>query len=71
MRSWVPWRPEISAQLFPDSDAQYKDISSLVLLKQVGALIADEGRRVLHIDAVVAAQQAQACAAHSSDAAKR
>ncbi len=44
-------------QLFPDSDAQYKDISSLVLLKQVGALIAERGARVLHIDAVVAAQR--------------
>ena len=44
-------------QLFPDSDAQYKDISSLVLLEQVGALIAERGARVLHIDAVVAAQQ--------------
>ncbi len=44
-------------QLFPDSDAQYKDISSLVLLKQVGTLIADRGARVLHIDAVVAAEQ--------------
>ncbi len=44
-------------QLFPDSDEQYKDISSLVLLKQVGTLIAERGARVLHIDAVVAAQQ--------------
>ena len=44
-------------QLFPDSDAQYKDISSLVLLEQVGALIAERGARVLHIDAVVAAQR--------------
>ncbi len=44
-------------QLFPDSDAQYKDISSLVLLEQVGVLIAERGARVLHIDAVVAVQQ--------------
>ena len=44
-------------QLFPDSDAQYKDISSLVLLEQVGTLIAERGARVLHIDAVVAAQR--------------
>ena len=44
-------------QLFPDSDEQYKDISSLVLLEQVGTLIAERGARVLHIDAVVAAQQ--------------
>ena len=44
-------------QLFPDSDAQYKDISSLVLLEQVGVLIAERGARVLHIDAVVAAQR--------------
>ena len=44
-------------QLFPDSNAQYKDISSLVLLEQVGTLIAERGARVLHIDAVVAAQR--------------
>ena len=44
-------------QLFPDSDAQYKDISSLVLLEQVGTLIAGRGARVQHIDAVVAAQR--------------
>ena len=44
-------------QLFPDSDAQYKDISSLVLLERVGVLMAERGARVLHIDAVVAAQR--------------
>ena len=44
-------------QLFPDSDSQYKDISSLVLLEQVGTLIAERGARVQHIDAVVAAQR--------------
>jgi len=44
-------------QLFPDTDAQYKDISSLALLEQVGTLLAERGARVLHIDAVVAAEQ--------------
>ena len=44
-------------QLFPDSDAQYKDISSLVLLERVGHLLAERGARVLHIDAGVAAQR--------------
>ena len=44
-------------QLFPDTDVQYKDISSLVLLEQVGTLIAERGARVMHIDAVVAAQR--------------
>ena len=44
-------------QLFPDSDAQYKDISSLVLLERVGVLMAERGAGVLHIDAVVAAQR--------------
>ncbi len=44
-------------QLFPDSDAQYKDISSLVLLEQVGVLMAERGARVVHIDAVIAAQR--------------
>ena len=55
-------------QLFPDSDAQYKDISSLVLLEQVGA--PDRGTR----GASPAHRRgrrgsaAQASAAHSSDA---
>ena len=44
-------------QLFPDSDAQYKDISSLVLLARVRDLLAERRARVLHIDAVVAAQR--------------
>ena len=44
-------------QLFPDTDAQYKDISSLVLLEQVHALMAERGAQLNHIDAVVMAQR--------------
>ena len=44
-------------QLFPDTDAQYKNISSLVLLEQVHALMAERGAQLNHIDAVVMAQR--------------
>ena len=42
---------------FPDTDLQYKGISSLKLLDRVGKLIADEGWRILNIDAVLAFQR--------------
>ena len=41
---------------FPDSDPQYKDISSLVLLEQVRRLLEGRKARVVNIDAVVMAQ---------------
>ena len=41
---------------FPDTDAQYRGISSLALLARVGALVRDAGYRVSNIDAVVIAE---------------
>ena len=41
---------------FPDSDAQYKDISSLALLERTAGIIADAGYRPHNIDAVIVAQ---------------
>lgn len=42
---------------FPDSDDKYKDISSLVLLRDVKKAILQKGYEVISISAVVAAQQ--------------
>jgi len=44
-------------QLFPDTDPQYENISSLILLQRVGGMIAEEKARVAHVDAVVMAQR--------------
>jgi 2-C-methyl-D-erythritol 4-phosphate cytidylyltransferase / 2-C-methyl-D-erythritol 2,4-cyclodiphosphate synthase len=44
-------------QLFPDTDAQYKDISSLLLLKKVAEVVARRGAEVLSVDATVMAQR--------------
>ena len=44
-------------QLFPDTDAQYAGISSLVLLERVRDLAAARGAQIHHIDAVVMAQR--------------
>lgn len=41
---------------FPDSDNSYKDISSLVLLKQVGSLAASKGYEIGNIDSIIVAQ---------------
>ena len=41
---------------FPSSDAQYKDISSLVLLERVGVLVADAGWRLSNVDATILPQ---------------
>lgn len=43
-------------QLFPDSDASYKDISSLVLLRRVGTKLCTMGYKPSNIDATVIAQ---------------
>ena len=43
-------------RLFPDSDPQYKDISSLQLLRDVAARVRQVGATVVNIDAVVMAQ---------------
>ena len=42
---------------FPDTDAAYKGISSMVLLSKVKDLILKEGYKVNNIDATIAAQQ--------------
>ncbi len=44
-------------QLFPDSDPQWKDISSLRLLSRTVDLLAQHGLRVQQVDTVVVAQQ--------------
>lgn len=42
---------------FPDSDPQYENISSLILLVQVGQLLRGQGWRVGNIDATIVAQK--------------
>ncbi len=42
---------------FPDSDPQYKGISSLKLLARVGEILANEGWRVVSVDATVVCQR--------------
>ncbi len=42
---------------FPDNDPQFKDISSIELLKRVSVLIKNKGYRVMNIDATIIAQR--------------
>ena len=44
-------------QHFPDNDASYKDIDSMLLLKRVGEVVANGGYRIENIDATVVAQK--------------
>ena len=44
-------------KLFPDTDMQYKGISSLLLLENVGQRIAQAGYRVSNIDVTMIAQK--------------
>ena len=44
-------------QHFPPSDQQYKGVSSLLLLKQVGEMLAKKRWQVLNTDATMLAQQ--------------
>ena len=44
-------------ELFPDTDARYKDISSVKLLQQVYALVEQEGFCIWNVDTVVIAQE--------------
>lgn len=44
-------------RLFPDTDAAYKDISSLILLQRAAEVLAAKGVRIENIDAVVMAQR--------------
>ncbi len=42
---------------FPDSDSQYKDISSMILLARVKGLLSKKGLKVVNIDTVIVAQE--------------
>jgi 2-C-methyl-D-erythritol 2,4-cyclodiphosphate synthase/2-C-methyl-D-erythritol 4-phosphate cytidylyltransferase len=44
-------------RLFPDDDAQYKDISSLILLERVRLHLEERGGEIVNIDAVVMAER--------------
>lgn len=41
---------------FPDTDARFKDIDSLVLLRQVGMLLKRKGLNIVNLDTTVIAQ---------------
>ena len=43
-------------QYFPDTDPQYSDANSLVLLEKVGEIIKEAGYRIVNIDSTVIAQ---------------
>jgi len=43
-------------RLFPDTESNFKGVSSRVLLKEVGALLEKKGFRVVNIDATVLAE---------------
>ena len=43
--------------LFPDTDASYKGISSLVLLERVASLLKEKKIRIVNIDTVVACER--------------
>lgn len=42
---------------FPDTDPQYKGISSILLLKKVRDLLEENGYRIINIDATIVAQK--------------
>lgn len=42
---------------FPDTDPQYKGISSILLLQKVGALLGEKGYEIVNIDATIIAQK--------------
>ena len=42
---------------FPDTDEQYKGISSIILLEHVGRLLQDKGYTVGNVDATIVAQR--------------
>ena len=42
---------------FPDANEEFKDISSLLLLKQVGKTCADRGFKISNTDAILVAQE--------------
>ena len=42
---------------FPDTDPQYKGISSILLLQKVGGLLKEKGYQIVNIDATIIAQK--------------
>ena len=44
-------------KLFPDNDAEFKDISSILLLKKVAEVLKRENYTIINIDSIVAAQK--------------
>ncbi|MEE1032644.1 MAG: 2-C-methyl-D-erythritol 2,4-cyclodiphosphate synthase [Ruminococcus sp.] len=42
---------------FPDTDPQYKGISSILLLQKVGELLEEKGYEIVNIDATIIAQK--------------
>ena len=44
-------------QHFPSSEAQYKDISSLILLERVGRILGDAEWQISNVDATILAQK--------------
>lgn len=42
---------------FPDTDERYKGVSSMLLLKKVGGLLAEKGYEIVNIDATIVAQR--------------
>lgn len=42
---------------FPDTDPQYKGISSILLLKKAGELLKEKGYRIVNLDATIIAQK--------------
>lgn len=44
-------------RLFPDTDGQYKDVDSRILLRQVAELMKDKNFRLGNLDAVIIAQK--------------
>jgi 2-C-methyl-D-erythritol 2,4-cyclodiphosphate synthase len=47
---------------FPDTSPEFKDISSLILLRRTADLIGERGLRLVNIDSTIVAQKPQLCA---------
>ncbi len=47
--------------LFPDTDERYRNISSVMLLREVRLLLEDRGISVINIDSVVICEQPKIC----------
>ena len=43
-------------KLFPDSSAEFKDISSILLLKKVNEVLKEENYAIINIDSIIVAQ---------------